>query len=42
MTSRLRAFVAAAFVVFSFSFGTVVTTAAPTAAQPECVRPCRF
>lgn len=42
MTSRLRAVVAAVFVVLSFSFGAVVTVAAPTSAHPDCVRPCHF
>ncbi|MEV6641205.1 hypothetical protein [Amycolatopsis sp. NPDC051371] len=42
MTSRLRAVVAAVFVVFSFSFGAVVTVPAPTSAHSDCVRPCRF
>ncbi|MGW5717146.1 hypothetical protein ACWEVP_13355 [Amycolatopsis sp. NPDC003865] len=42
MTSRLRAVVAVVFVVLSFSFGAVATATAPTAARPDCVRPCRF
>ncbi|SEF37048.1 hypothetical protein SAMN05421837_112159 [Amycolatopsis pretoriensis] len=42
MTSRLRAVAAVVFVALSFSFGAVVTTAAPTAARPDCVRPCHF
>lgn len=42
MTSRLRAAVAAVFVVFSFSFGAAVTVAAPTSAHPDCIRPCHF
>jgi hypothetical protein len=42
MTSRLRAIVAAVFVVFSFSFVVAETTAVLTAARPDCVRPCHF
>ncbi|WP_370971389.1 hypothetical protein [Amycolatopsis sp. cg9] len=42
MTSKVRAAVAVLFVVLSFSSGAVVITAAPTAARPDCVRPCRF
>ncbi|MEU0789216.1 hypothetical protein ABZ342_04060 [Amycolatopsis sp. NPDC005961] len=42
MTSRLRAVVAAVFVVFSFSFGAVVVVTAPASAHSDCFRPCRF
>jgi len=42
MTSRLRAVVAAVFVVLSFSAGIAATTAVVTAAHPDCVRPCHF
>jgi hypothetical protein len=42
MSSRLRAVIAAVFVVFSFSFGAAVTVAGPHAAHPACVRPCHF
>ncbi|MEV7038658.1 hypothetical protein [Amycolatopsis sp. NPDC051061] len=42
MTSKLRAVVAAVFVVFSFSFGAVATVSAAPSAHPDCVRPCHF
>ena len=42
MTSKLGTAVAVVFVVFSFTFMAAGTTAAPTAARSECVRPCHF
>jgi hypothetical protein len=42
MTSKSRAAVAAFFAVFALAFVAVPTTAAPTAAHPDCVRPCHF
>lgn len=42
MTSRLRATVATLFAVFALAFVVAPATAAPTAAHPDCVRPCHF
>ncbi|WP_255410266.1 hypothetical protein [Amycolatopsis sp. CA-128772] len=42
MTSRLRAAVATLFVVLSLAFMVDAATATPTAARPDCMRPCRF
>lgn len=43
MTSRLRAAVAALYVVFALALVVVdATTATPAAARPDCIRPCRF
>ena len=42
MTSRLRAAVATLFAVFALAFAVDGATAAPAAAQSDCVRPCHF